>query len=363
MKDLAARDFSRILITRADRLGDLVLSTPVFDALRRKYPNAWIACLAFLENREIVEGNPFLDEVILYDKHGSEKSFWGNLRFAGRLRQKKFDLVIHLHATNRMHGVGFLAGIPTRLGWNRRAEHFLTRPLPYFKKEGLKHEAEYNFELLKPLGISIPDQLETFFPLTDRARLSLDELLRQQRISKDLPWVVIHPGAGCVSKVWPAERFAHLMEEMAGRYSVQFFVVGSRDDRKRVEKIRCGTSIGFHDLTGRLSLGMLAHLLKDAALLISNDSGPVHIASAVGTPVIAIFGRRQPGLSPTRWRPLGENSRVLWKDAGCSDCLAHLCQVHFLCLDIISVHDVMHEVESVLSPHDKGEYQNIGILE
>src|SRR3989338_3002193 len=121
-----SRQGARIIFTRTDRIGDLVLSTPVFKPVREKFPDAWIACLTFCENRELVEGNPYLDEVILYDKKGSEHGVWGNWLFAGKIRAKKFDVVIHLHSTNRMHWMGWLAGIPCRIGWKRKSAWTLT---------------------------------------------------------------------------------------------------------------------------------------------------------------------------------------------------------------------------------------------
>src|SRR3989338_975690 len=134
----------RILITRTDRIGDLVLSTPVFSAVRQKYVNAWIACLTFAENREIVEGNPFLNEVVLYRKKDHEKGWIGNLKFARLLAKKKLDIVIHLHATNRMHFVSWLARIPMRVGYGRKLPWALTHSIPDLKKEGTRHEADYN---------------------------------------------------------------------------------------------------------------------------------------------------------------------------------------------------------------------------
>ncbi|MBI3313791.1 MAG: glycosyltransferase family 9 protein [Candidatus Omnitrophica bacterium] len=336
----------RILITRTDRIGDLVLSTPVFSEIRKKFPKAWIACLTYLENKEIVCGNPYLDEIILYDKKGSEKGIWGNLLFSRALSKKKFDLVIHLHATNRMHWTTWLAGIPVRIGWNRKWGSLLTHPYPDLKKEGKKHEAEYNFELLAPLGISQPCNLETFFPVSEKSKASLEELLRHHHLSLDKPWVVISPSASCLSKIWSAERFGILSQKILAEYDVCLIIIGTRSDHRLIQKIKnAAPETGFYDLSGKLSLGMLGALLKNSALLISNDSGPTHIASAVGTPVISIFGRKQPGLSPARWRPLGARSRVIWKDVGCVECLAHNCQIHFLCLDAISVQDVFKEVE------------------
>ncbi len=342
-------DRPRILITRADRIGDLVLSTAVFPAVRKKFPKAWMACMTFMEHREILEGNPYLDEVILYDKKGSENSLWGNFKFSRRLKEKKFDIVIHLHATNRMHQLSWLAGIPVRIGWDRRSAWALTRVYPDIKKQGLKHEAEYNFDLLEALGIACPKPLETYFPISERAQLSLEKLLQHLEIPQDRPWILLSPGASCPSKRWPAERFGYFADAYHEKSPALFLGIGTAQDQPLMEKIRETIHAPFYDLSGRLNLGMLGAVLKRSALMVSNDSGPVHIASALGTPVISIFGRRQPGLSPRRWRPLGENAAFLWKDTGCDPCLAHDCQIHFLCLDLVSVQDVFAEAEKLNS--------------
>lgn len=345
---LALSDTPRILITRADRLGDLILSTGVFPEIRKKFPKAWIAALTFLENREILEGNPYLNEVILYDKKGSERGVLGNYRFAKKLAAKKFDAVIHLHATNRMHQLTWLAGIPVRIGWDRRAAWALTKSYPDVKKEGRKHEAEYNFELLELLNIPCPSKLETYFPVPPRAEESLNKLLQHHRIPTDKPWIVLSPSASCPSKVWPTERFGYFAEEFSKKNPAVFIGIGTAKDRPLMETVRENMKEPFYDLSGKLSLGMLGALIRRSKLLVSNDSGPVHVASAVGTPAVSIFGRNQPGLSPTRWKPLGEKSSVLWKNVGCDPCLAHDCQIHFLCLDVIAVEDVIKAAEVYL---------------
>ena len=340
--------FKRILVTRTDRLGDLVLSTPVFEALRRKFPEAHLACLTFLENREAVEGNPYLDEVILYDKKESEKGWIGNWHFAKNLARKCFEVVIHLHPTNRMHWLGWLAGIPIRIGYRKKNAWALTRSIEDKKGEGLKHEAEYNFDLLKLIGVELPPVLWTYFPLKEKDERSLNLFLRNLGLDFDQPYVVLHPSASCPSKIWPAERFAILGDRLQEKYGAQVAVIGSQADRPFARKVKTSASHPVIDLSGKLSLGMLGWLLKKARLLISNDSGPVHVACAVETPVISIFGRNLSGLSPRRWGPLGERSRVVHREVACPVCLAHRCQINFLCLDVISVDDVLNEAEIFL---------------
>ena len=338
----------RILVTRTDRLGDLVLSTPVFQALREKFPEAHIACLTFLENRGVVEGNPSLNEVILYDKKGKEKSWLGNLRFARALARKRFDLAIHLHSTHRMHLVSWLAGVPLRVGYRKKSGWALTHTIEDRKGEGLKHEAEYNFDLLKFFGIGLPEKISTYFPLRERDQISLSLLLKNLGVDKGRPYVVLNPSASCPSKIWPADRFARLADQIQTQHGFQIVLIGSKADRRFSLKVKEGAASPVMDLSGKLSLGHLGWFLKGARLLISNDSGPVHVAAAVGTPVISIFGRNLAGLSPCRWGPLGKKACVIHKEVGCPVCLAHNCQINFLCLDVISVEDVLREVRLIL---------------
>ena len=340
-------DAPRILITRTDRIGDLVLTTPLFKALREKFPKAWIATVVFLEHREIVQGNPYLDEVILYDKKGNERGLWGQFRFSQKLRSKKFDAVVHGHGTNRMHLAAWLAGIPMRIGYERRAPWALTHVHPYNKKEGKKQEAEYLFELLGLLGVIPPKEIETFFPVTDRSVRSLESLRLFHKIPRDLPWIVLNPSASDVTKMWPAERFAELVTRIQKDHPSVFLAIGTSKDRPIIEGLIKNTPVPVFDLSGRLSLGMLGALLKRSALLVSNDSGPVHIATAVGTPVVSIFGRYESGLGPQRWQPLGKNSRVVAKD------VSHIpvAERKFTYINEIAVEDVYQAAKELMFRH------------
>jgi heptosyltransferase-2 len=164
------------------------------------------------------------------------------------------------------------------------------------------------------------------------------------------PYVVLNPGASCPSKIWPTDRYARLAEKLSKNYGCQIVLIGRTRERLIALKVKEHLSaLPVIDLSGKLSLGMLGRLLKEARLLISNDSGPVHVATAVGTPVISIFGRNLPGLSPRRWGPLGHKARVIHKEVGCPVCLAHNCRINFLCLDVISVEDLLKEVSLVLN--------------
>ena len=342
-------DAPRILITRTDRIGDLVLTTPLFKALREKFPKAWIAAVVFLEHREIVQENPFLDEVILYDKKGSERDLWGQFRFSQKLRSKKVDVVIHAHGTNRMHLAAWFAGIPLRIGYARRVPWTLTHVHPYNKKEGKKQEAEYLFELLDLLGVTPPKEIETFFPVTERFVRSFESLRMFLKIPCDRPWIVLNPSASDVTKMWPADRFAELVTRIRKDHSSVFIAIGTAEDRPLIKRLIQNTPVPVFDLSGRLSLGMLGALLQRSALLVSNDSGPVHIATAVGTPVVSIFGRYEAGLGPKRWQPLGERSRVVAKDVS----RIPEAERKFTYIDEITVDEVFRAVNDLLGSSGK----------
>ena len=342
------RSKKRILLTRTDRLGDFVLTTPAIKAVRDAYPDAYIAMIVTPYTKKLAEGNPYIDEVIVYDKQKKEKSLLGGLRFALSLRKKEFDRAIIFHPTNRMHIITYIANIPRRIGYDKKCGFLLTDKIRNLKHLGQKHEKDYTLEMLKALGIE-SDEKELFVPVTYEAELAIDSLLKSHGIAKKHKLVIMHPGASCVSKIWPSERFAKLADKLIDEKQAKIIVVGGNGKRDlfcvdSVKKFMLNDAIF---LKGTLNTIELAALLKRATLFISNDSGPVHVAAAVSTPVIDIFGRNQPGLSPTVWGPLGLKDVVLHKDVGCKDvCLAHNCNKTFACLRAISVDEVYEVIES-----------------
>ncbi len=339
--------YRRILIVRADRIGDVVLSTPVIKALRDEYPNAYIAMMVSPYTREIVEGNPYLDEVIIYDKDVRHKSWFNSLRFACALRKKRFDLSLILHPQNRSHLVSFFAGIPRRIGYNRKLGFLLTDRIRHTKHRGEKHELEYNLDLIRVLGIE-PKDKNLFIPIKEDVENWVDVLYNKEGLISSDKILAIHPGASCPSKIWPQERFAPVADRLVEKYGFKVIVVGGLQDLLLAQNLIQRMLYPVINLAGKTSLSQLSCILKRCRLFIANDSGPVHIAVAVGAPVISIFGRNQKGLSPKRWGPLGPRDKVLHKEVGCIECLAHNCKKEFACLKAISIEDVIEAADEVL---------------
>ena len=340
-------NFSRILIVRTDRIGDVLLSTPVIKAIRETYPHAYIAVMVSSYAKEIVEGNPYLDEVIVYDKDHRHKGWLSSIKFALNLKKKKFNLAVILHPTNRVHLITFFAGIPKRIGYDRKFGFLLTDRIKHTKQLGQKHELEYSLDLLGHLGIHGQDK-NIFIPIKAESEKWVEDLFDQEKIDKLDRLLAIHPGASCPSKIWPQDRFAQAADRLVEEYGFKVLIIAGPKDIAHAKVVARNMRHAVIDLSGKTSISQLASVLKRCRLFISNDSGPVHIASAVGTPVISIFGRNQKGLSPKRWGPVGKKDRVLHKEVGCIQCLAHNCVKEFACLKAITVEDVVKVADSIL---------------
>lgn len=340
-------NFRRILIVRTDRIGDVLLSTPVIKALRDNYPNAYIAMMVSPYAKDIVKGNPYLDKVIIYDKNHKHKSWLRSIKFALNLKKERFDLVIILHPTNRVHLVTFFAGIPRRIGYDRKLGILLTDRIKHTKQLGEKHELEYNLDLVRYLGIESQDK-SLFMPIKPESEKWVSELFDREGIKDTDRLLTLHPGASCPSKIWPQERFAKVCDRLVEKYGFKVLIIAGPKDTKIAQALSKNIHYPAINLAGRTSVSQLASILKRCQLFISNDSGPVHIASAVGTPVISIFGRNQKGLSPKRWRPVGKKDRILHKEVGCIECLAHNCVKEFACLKAITVDDILDVADSIL---------------
>jgi heptosyltransferase-2 len=348
------------LVIRLDRLGDVVLSTPVLHALRQAYPDAFLAMMVRPACRELIEGHPALNEVLLYEKDGAHHGIGPTMRFARSLRRLAFDTAIILHPTRRSHWVAWLAGIPVRIGYARKGAWLLTHRLAHRKQEGTQHESRYTLELLTPLGISVGDDVRPFVPVAPGALERVEHVLSQEARDPARPLVAVHPSASCPSKRWLPERFAQVADRLIQEHHVAVCLVAGEADADAAHQVAAAMRERAIVLAGRLTVGELAALLTRCRLLVSNDSGPVHIAAAVGTPVVAIFGRNQPGLSATRWGPLGQGHIVLQKDVGCVTCLAHRCDIGFLCLSSLSVEEVFRAAASILHPQPVGSKPQIG---
>ena len=201
-------------------------------------------------------------------------------------------------------------------------------------------------DFLRYLGIE-PKDKKLFIPVNSEADKWRQEFFKQEGISEGDKLLALSPAASCPSRIWPGERFAQVADRLAQKYGFKILVIVSAKDSKYANDLIKYMRSSAINLAGKTSITQLASLLRKCGLLISNDSGPVHLACAVGTPVISIFGRNQAGLGPKRWGPVGPRDKFLHK-ASCIECLAHNCQKEFACLKSITVDDVVSAADSIL---------------
>jgi heptosyltransferase II len=300
--------YQNILVVRTDRIGDVVLTMPAVHALRKNFPSAKMTLLVTPLTRDLVLGHPDIDEVLFDNRNDSSHGLFGFWRLIFEIRRHHFDLVLNFHTKRRTNLLCFLAGIPVRYGYkNNNYGFLLNHPVADDRPQGYKHEAQYCLDMLKDLGVDT-QELKTFIPVQANHQEWVQRFLAEQAIDPSSRLVAVHPGASCPTKKWPVKSFGQLMQNMRKKYSCQFAVVGSQDEQTRVAELKAMLPFKVVDLSGKTSVGQLAAFFEHCQLLVSNDSGPVHVAAALGIPVVSIFTRNQPGINPQRWRPLGDRS-------------------------------------------------------
>lgn len=300
--------FHNILVIRTDRIGDVVLTTPALRALRLTFPAARLTMLVSDMTRALVEGNPDIDEVLVDHGRGKRPGFFSLVRLVFILRRHHFDLAINFHTKKRTNLLCFLAGIPRRIGYaTKKWGKLLTDQIPDDRAEGKKHEAQYCLDMIKSLGVKdVP--LGPFVPWQREAEEWARKVWEELGLDSAHPIFAVLPGSSCQTKKWPPRLFAELINELKTAYQPQIILVGAPEDRDTAWEIRQNVGAPVIDLTGQTTLSQFVSLIRRCTLLISNDSGPAHIADAAGTPVVSIFVRNQPGINPERWRPLGKHS-------------------------------------------------------
>ncbi|MBI4309205.1 MAG: glycosyltransferase family 9 protein [Candidatus Omnitrophica bacterium] len=337
-----------VLIVRTDRLGDVVLTTPVFKALRKAYPAAGISVLLTPATADLVRGNPYINEVIIDDRHGANKGAFGALRLAREIRRRHFDAAFIFHTKRRYNLACFLAGVPWRVGFkNNKFGVLLTRPVKDTRSLGGKHEAEYCLEVLKSVGIEDAG-LDVLVPVQKEAEAWAMLWFNGHGIhSGEL--IAIHPGASDSTKSWPTVNFARLIDVLTGRYAFKIALIGGQETRDTAKEIArlCRSSV--LDLTGATTVGQTAAILRRCRLLISNDSGPLHIGAGVGSYVIGLFLRNQPGINPARWRPLGPKAFMLANKGGEEIILDPKGRIKSGKLDSITVEEVVDLTEHIFT--------------
>ena len=334
----------RVLVWKLSALGDLVLATPSLRAIRRRFPGAPITLVVGRPLYDAVARCPYVDDVLVYDPARKDRTWLGKRRFIRRLARGAFDVSLDLQNSRFTHLAAALAGVRIRIGYARRWKRLLTQPVPLPK--GRLSPVAHQHRLLAAAGVA-PDgeHLEVWPSPLDEQRV--EELLRELGVDAAKPLVGIHPGGSArwKTKRWPAARWAALCDRLAEQ-GIQVVMTGSQADEDLGVRLAQLARSRPHLAAGKTRLMELACLIRRCQVYVTLDSAPLHLAAAVGTPAVALFGPTD----PARHVPPSPSLRVIKKDVFCSPCYSTRCRtITHACMKRISVDEVMNTVKELLS--------------
>lgn len=326
-----------ILIIKPGAIGDLLQLTPVIRALKEKLPAARISLVVGNSaSVDLFRHNPLVHEVIVFDRKGEHRSLTALAKLWWQLRSSRYDLVLNFQRSNLK-------------GWLLATAAFPCWLLVYHKAKGrIVHAVVNHLETLAPIGINplTADQRLMFVPGQEAERFAEEMFEASGFRGKTV--VALNPGASFRIKCWLPERLAALGERLGNELGAGVVIVGGGGERDLAEVICSGMSRPPLDVVGRTNLLQLGAILQKCTLLVSGDTGPMHMATAVGTPVLALFG----AIDPDRTGPVGEGHTIIrHREITCVPCNAKSCgnPRHLECMEEISVDEVFRTVVEMLA--------------
>jgi len=324
----------RILVRGTNWIGDAVLTTPALMAVRKGFPQARIALLAKPAIAELLHGHPAVDEIVLYRDPGPHAGLGGKLTLARLLRRGRYDLAMLFQNAFEAAALTALAGIPNRYGYATDGRSFLlTHRVPLTPKIRRSHQVHYYLELLRPLGIQVEPEPPTLRTTPDEDAEAIEHL---RAFGVDTKKVLIGLNPGSVygtAKRWLPERFAEVADRVAAEHGGVVLIFGGHGEEELGAALAGRMEAPTVVLSGRTTVRRLMALIKQCRLFITNDTGPMHIATAFGVPTVAIFGPTD----PLTTSPFGSGHELVRHPVDCSPCLLRECPIDHRCMQGISV--------------------------
>lgn len=343
----AWRDAQRVLCVRLDSIGDVLMTTPAIRALKESLPGREMALLSSPSGAEAGRLCPVVDEVIAYDAPwmkatSPREDQTPELAMIEHLRAGRFDAAVIFTCFSQSPLPAallcFLAGIPLRLAQCRENPYqLLSDRLPESEPDaGVRHEVQRQLDLVAAVGCRTADERLTL-AAPPAAQMAIDRRLAALALAAEGPWAVLHAGATATSRRYPPEQFAAAARCLVAGHGWRLLYTGDAGERELVAGVIAASGVPGENLAGQLSLAELAALIDRAPLLITNNSGPAHLAAAVGTSVVDLYAGTNPQHTP--WRV---PARVLMHDVPCRWCYRSVCpEGHHRCLRGIAPREVV----------------------
>lgn len=339
----------RILVIRLSSLGDIILTTPVLDALKENYENSEISFLTKQKYQGLFESDPRVDSVIYFEPEGKDKGVSGLLRLIRGLNQEKFDLIVDLHSNLRSFFIRLLVKANKKVHYHKKLiARFV---MVHFKSWKVKQVSTIDnyLESTGEIGEKAWSRIPRLYSKKEN-EIWAENFFTENGLAKDEILVGIAPAAKWETKRWDLDKFSSVAKSLSQDLSAKILLVGDKDDLKPIE--------GIENYVGKertiqavdLHLDRLIALVERCSLFISNDSGPMHLTSASGVPTIGIFGPTSPGLG---FSPSGLEDKVFWVGVDCSPCSLHggkeCVKKSRYCMDDIKPEKIIEEAKRILS--------------
>ncbi|MFH1577699.1 MAG: lipopolysaccharide heptosyltransferase II [Candidatus Omnitrophota bacterium] len=331
----------RIAVFTTNWLGDALFLFPFFAALKINFPESHLTVISLSRINSIFGNSPHVDKAIIYHEKGKDRGFFARLGFIAKLSRESFDTAFIIKPSLSRTLMLKLAGIKQVIGFSDcKNSWLLTVKAPAPK--GAVHKIDYFLGMLEFIGLKINQRRYEFFP-SDDDKNYIRGLFQDMKIDSNLPLVVINPGANWYPKRWLPENFVELIKRIKEKSLVNIAITGADKDKDLAAGIIRQSGDRLINLAGKTTFGQLGALMQEAGIIISADSGPMHIAAAVGKKVIALFG-------PTSAQITGpyppKDHIIIQKDIGCKvPCYDANCQ-DYRCMKAISVEEILEKVVS-----------------
>ncbi len=337
-------NYKNILIVRTDRIGDVVLTTPLAKLIKQKYPNAKVTFLVRDYTREVVENNKFIDNVLTLPIKNQSLNF---SELLAEIKAGQFDAAIIVYPKFLISLALYFAKIKKRVGSGYRWFSFLfTDKIYEHRRTGDKHELEYNLNLLKPIGIEEVDKNSVDFDIqtSQKSEQTVNDLFKQNHLNNGKKVVIVHPGSGGSSIDLPITKFIALTKMLAHELDYNVVVTGSENEKETCNKLLVHKNVV--SLAGELSLSDLISVISKAELLIANSTGPIHIAAALRKYVVGFYPKINE-CSVERWGPFTEKRLIYSPTIGCEKCTRKQCE-RLNCMESIDINLVTEDIKKII---------------
>ncbi|MFA5008365.1 MAG: lipopolysaccharide heptosyltransferase II [Candidatus Omnitrophota bacterium] len=331
----------RILVVSVNWLGDAIMTTPAFRAVKEKFPLSLVSVMAPERVKDVFSGNPYIDEIIIFDEKKNHKSFLSKLHFVKQLRERKFDTVFLIHRSFTRALICFLAGIKTRIGYRRLKNTFVVNKMIDSPKNNI-HKQDYYLNIFEKMGIAVYDKTPKVYVPQKMQEKYKTELSKIR--SKHAYLVGINPSANWLLKRWPQKNFAALCDKLTKELNCGIIFIGDKNDSPVINGVIAEMKNTPYNFCGKTNINELAALVENVDLFISNDSGPAHLAASLGINTLVLFGPTSSQLSAPRGRAV----TILKKDIQCEiPCYSTDCRDN-TCMKNITVEDAYLKAKEIL---------------